>query len=108
VEFGEIIPEGGVRGTLTGRRHRCSFCDYSTDNTGNLAKHVRVHTKEKPFKCPLCSLTFTQNMNLKRHVRTHTGEKPYSCMYCSYRATQSTTLKGHIYSRHRDKYQEFY
>ncbi|XP_066970735.1 zinc finger and BTB domain-containing protein 7A-like isoform X20 [Macrobrachium rosenbergii] len=94
---------GGSDGS---RKYQCGYCGYSTDNTGNLAKHVRVHTKEKPFQCSLCPLTFTQSMNLKRHVRTHTGEKPYSCSFCPYRANQSTSVKSHIFSRHRDKFEE--
>ncbi|XP_066970749.1 zinc finger and BTB domain-containing protein 7A-like isoform X33 [Macrobrachium rosenbergii] len=85
------------------KRHQCSYCEYSTDNSGNIIGHIRIHTGEKPYKCSYCPWEFSQLTNYKNHLRTHTGEKPFSCQFCPYRATQKSSLKNHILSRHTNR-----
>ncbi|XP_064092807.1 zinc finger and BTB domain-containing protein 14-like isoform X20 [Macrobrachium nipponense] len=93
-----------VRGVMSDnipvKRHKCPYCEYSTDIASNLSNHVRMHTGEKPFSCSYCSLRFSHRSNLKSHIRTHTGEKPYACSLCSYRTNRSTTLKTHVFRFH--------
>nr|XP_042895820.1 zinc finger protein 566-like [Parasteatoda tepidariorum] len=53
------------------RMHYCTICSYSTYATTSLAKHLRVHSGEKPFHCTICDKRFACPSNLKRHTFIH-------------------------------------
>ncbi|KAF5307683.1 hypothetical protein FQR65_LT06738 [Abscondita terminalis] len=76
------------------RRHACSVCS-KTFTSSKLRQHMRVHTKEKPYKCETCLQGFSMSGNLKRHMMTHTGERPHVCEVCGKGFIQSTTLQKH-------------
>ncbi|KAK8744076.1 hypothetical protein OTU49_000987 [Cherax quadricarinatus] len=87
--------------TAARRTHRCPYCLYVTYYTTSLKKHIRTHTKEKPFVCSQCPFRTTQPENLRRHFYTHSGERPYACELCPFRATQKFSLQRHIWTQHR-------
>ncbi|TNV84367.1 hypothetical protein FGO68_gene2323 [Halteria grandinella] len=48
-------------------------CDKLFPKWHNLFDHLRIHTREKPFRCPVkgCNSVFNQTANQKKHVDTH-------------------------------------
>ncbi|KAI0405544.1 amidase signature domain-containing protein [Xylaria palmicola] len=55
--------EGGIA-----FKHACSYCGRTFKRSEHLERHVRTHTKEKPFICH-CGAAFTRRDLLTRHQR---------------------------------------
>ncbi|XP_022653794.1 myoneurin-like isoform X3 [Varroa destructor] len=50
--------------------------------------------------CFVCLRGNLRGAHLERHLRTHTKERPFQCPHCDYRASQKSTLYTHIALRH--------
>uniref|UniRef100_A0A3B5LCG8 C2H2-type domain-containing protein n=1 Tax=Xiphophorus couchianus TaxID=32473 RepID=A0A3B5LCG8_9TELE len=78
------------------RDNSCPICvGRRFKGPNKLARHMRTHTKEKPFSCPVCNKTFSQSYHMTRH-RYHTGDKPYACTCCSKRFISKDKLNVHM------------
>ncbi|XP_041641741.1 zinc finger protein 585A-like [Cheilinus undulatus] len=97
----EVEPESGGTQTGKGRKprskpHVCPICPNRRFKGSNkLSRHMRTHTKEKPFSCPVCSLTFSQSYHMTRHLRNKHELGQYICPKCGKSLESWMELKEH-------------
>ena len=80
--------------------HECDVCEKVFRSPSHLARHMRTHTKEKPYECEVCEKRFSESGNLTKHMRTHTKEKPYECDVCEKRYRYASGLWYHMRTQH--------
>ncbi|KAK4689796.1 hypothetical protein P7C73_g316, partial [Tremellales sp. Uapishka_1] len=66
-------PELKSNGNSEERLYSCpyDFCRRPFRRLEHLKRHVRTHTRERPFDCTKCSRSFSRQDNLIQHLRTH-------------------------------------
>ncbi|XP_055622458.1 uncharacterized protein LOC129766023 [Toxorhynchites rutilus septentrionalis] len=86
-------------GTDDKQHYTCSICDQEFEQLQVAQDHVNFfHRDVKRRSCPHCGRTFTQTGDLTRHVRIHTGIRPFKCPFedCKYAFISSGDLHKHV------------
>ncbi|KAL3208732.1 hypothetical protein MRX96_038849 [Rhipicephalus microplus] len=95
-------------------KHKCSFCNYTSDRKAHVKMHERTHTGERPFSCYICQKGFYRADDVETHMRVHTkekpvrkhekmlhaGEYPHYCPHCGKGLANNYKLKLHLRARH--------
>ena len=88
----------------------CDVCDYVTNKTSNLKKHMKVHDKIKeepvgPLHCPTCQKSFEIKKYLTAHMKTHLPKDNYNkeemkekkkCNTCSFETISNYKLQRYL------------
>ena len=74
----------------------CNQCEFSSSQTGDLRRHLKVHSGEKSNKCNQCEFSSSQTGDLRRHLKVHSGEKSNKCNQCDYASSRAGHLRRHL------------
>ena len=53
------------------------------------------------FRCPFCDKIFDRAVGWHRHVKTHSRVKPYRCGFCEYRSVKRYNIMCHMKKLHK-------
>lgn len=94
VHKGEII-DGVIRKPTF--EQKCEICGKIFYHSGNLRKHLTLHSGERPFSCDECGRTFALSQHLKSHLKLiHSDEKNFQCSICGRLFKTSGNYKKHM------------
>lgn len=85
------------------RSKKLSDSGDSTEATATAVENAPPGKKKKNHECPLCGLRFQRPEHVKRHMRSHSKEKPFHCDQpnCGKRFNRSDNLKAHLKKIHK-------
>jgi uncharacterized Zn-finger protein len=79
-----------------------NFAGRGQQASSGSGKDLQAHERpRKKIVCGICGKEFGLAGDLARHNRIHTGEKPFQCPFCDYRSTQKGNLNAHIMRTHK-------
>ncbi|KAJ5661442.1 uncharacterized protein N7477_009058 [Penicillium maclennaniae] len=72
----QLLPSSPVKPKdKDGGYFQCGFCKRHYNRADHLIRHVRSHTREKPYVCDVCDKGFARPDLLKRHATGHAHDK---------------------------------
>lgn len=81
----------------------CIYCPKQFRRPSDLLRHIRIHTKEKPYQCPdvQCKRRFAIKSTLNVHMRVHEKNlHRHTCPTCLKTFSTSNTLDQHCTMDH--------
>ena len=85
---------------LIRKKHKCSICNKSFVTPSKLQRHIRTHSKKRPFKCthPKCGCNkgFTHKKSLDDHIKRVLGIMDFKCTDCGKAFVRSHELVQHM------------
>ena len=78
------------------RPFRCEECGKTFNQAAHLQTHQAIHSGKRPYQCDICHATFSRPDNARRHQLTHTGQKPFQCGVCEKTFRQAGNLTEHL------------
>lgn len=92
---------------------QCDQCFKDLSSKWSLKRHLKIHTRKKPFKCDqsifkgfncyICTKAFSCKSHLTIHLRSHSGEKPFQCAKCGIVFSVLSNLYKHLRNRHLEQ-----
>ena len=83
----------------------CHLCGFVSPNKGELNKHLRKHSSEKPYACPVegCNFRTRYPGNIKHHLPVHCEDRPFACDKCDLKFKTKNQLNTHFLVHSRTK-----
>ncbi|XP_071958127.1 uncharacterized protein [Antedon mediterranea] len=80
----------------------CEVCGFAYTDKSTLAKHMQVHSLDRPFACSLnsCTWRFKTEAMCKAHIRSHTSRGKFKCQLCGYVFRHKHHLHRHEANMH--------
>ncbi|XP_070574978.1 uncharacterized protein [Ptychodera flava] len=85
--------------------HRCTSCNFTTDDSDEMTKHIAESLHKKTvaaFKCSKCLKSYSNQWHLKMHIRKHIWSKSHKCEVCGRGFSERWYLKSHL-KTHKSK-----
>ena len=77
-----------------------SGCSYQTTWHTVMQRHIRTHSKEKPFECRLCGKMFPIKASCIQHIRGHDDNLKIRCSVCAALFTNAAGILKHTAKYH--------
>lgn len=73
----------------------CEKCGKKFKKKAQYERHIRIHSKNKPFVCEICGNGFLDKKTYRKHVTRHDKSRLHQCTLCSRQFTHRYDLRIH-------------